>query len=401
MFFSKLLLAQFHSSCDGQRYREDVFQNVSLATAVKYGENTTIGGSFQELYMDIYVPAGDTETDRPAIVFAFGGAFIVGTREDMDGVCKAFARKGYVAATIDYRLLDLSNADSLQMSDVVVKASNDMRAAIRFLREDALNDNQYGINPDLIFSGGVSAGAVTAAQAAYFDEGDELPESFEDIITANGGIEGNSSTNTSISSAVSGVINLSGAVKDADFIDEDDPALFSVHDNGDVVVPFNMGASSLFPQGGVLEGSNLMHQQAEEVGLLNELIVVNSSSHVSYFLSSTGTVNFNTVMEDGASFIYDIVCEGFTSLDEQAIQPNVRVFPNPATTDLFVQVPEEAANLSVEVYDITGRLVLKEQRRNSTDHQLSIENLEAGSYMLKLVFQDERYAAVHRKVIIH
>ena len=132
--------AQNHATCDGMRYIDDVFANVDVTAGLKYGEGTTINNNFQELYLDVYEPAGDDAEMRPAIILAFGGSFIGGERTDLDWLCEAYAKKGFVAVTIDYRLYDLPLfplPTEEEMQNVVTKAVGDMKAAIRFLREDA------------------------------------------------------------------------------------------------------------------------------------------------------------------------------------------------------------------------------------------------------------------------
>ena len=61
-------------------------------------------------------------------------------------MCEYFARRGYVAASIDYRLYDgvlFPTPDSLVMADEMLKAVSDMKAAVRFFREDADQSNIY------------------------------------------------------------------------------------------------------------------------------------------------------------------------------------------------------------------------------------------------------------------
>ena len=57
--------------------------------------------------MDVYEPAGDHARNRPAMVWIHGGGFRGGTRHqgNVVGLARAFAQRGYVAASIDYRLL--------------------------------------------------------------------------------------------------------------------------------------------------------------------------------------------------------------------------------------------------------------------------------------------------------
>ena len=88
------------------RYRDDIFSTVAKTGAVTYRTAVTQQGATVNLQLDVYRPVGDTVTQRPLIVFVHGGGFSSGTRTSPEIVDEAtvFARKGYVTASIDYRL---------------------------------------------------------------------------------------------------------------------------------------------------------------------------------------------------------------------------------------------------------------------------------------------------------
>ena len=58
------------------------------------------------LYMDRYVAEASRETNAPCLIFAFGGGFVGGERDNPAYVpyFEYFARKGYAVVSIDYRL---------------------------------------------------------------------------------------------------------------------------------------------------------------------------------------------------------------------------------------------------------------------------------------------------------
>ena len=109
------------SQIDAQvRYLNEVFSDVNVTSDILYGTNVTVapllqGGApaAQPLLCDIYEPAGDTETDRPLIIYIHTGNFLpqylngsaVGTKTDSVAVelCSRYAKMGYVVASIDYR----------------------------------------------------------------------------------------------------------------------------------------------------------------------------------------------------------------------------------------------------------------------------------------------------------
>jgi len=223
IFFHQSTSAQNVEGCDGVRYYYDVFNDVSK-TLEQYGSNMLADGNPINLEMDVFQPLGDDVEKRPLIIWAHGGAFVAGERSEMDTLCYLFAKKGFVTATMSYRLypLTLGIPDSLDMLDAAIRAIGDMKAVVRHFREDAATENKYKIDPNHIYVGGASAGAMMAVQVGYLDNDDDIPDYFTDVLAVNGGLEGNtgSAQNQSYSSEVQGVINLAGAIHKLDWIQD-------------------------------------------------------------------------------------------------------------------------------------------------------------------------------------
>ncbi len=124
------------------RYRDLVFPTVSTTTNVTYG--SAIDGSAQTvtLLLDVYEPAGDSVTQRPAIVWVHGGSFCCGDKTSAEIVDEAntFARKGYFNVSINYRLEPGGCTGSAQPATCVLaiqEARDDAKTAVRFLRTNA------------------------------------------------------------------------------------------------------------------------------------------------------------------------------------------------------------------------------------------------------------------------
>jgi acetyl esterase/lipase len=76
------------AACGNGRYASDVFTDVQTTSGVLFGSNTVRNYATNtesapvELRLDVYEPQGDAAAQRPLLLFAFGGAFLSGTRTD-------------------------------------------------------------------------------------------------------------------------------------------------------------------------------------------------------------------------------------------------------------------------------------------------------------------------------
>jgi para-nitrobenzyl esterase len=287
-FASCNLFAQ--ADCDGERYRfTSANSNVSVSYDHAYGSNTNVYGVEEELVFDFYEAAGSTEAHRPLLIMAHGGFFLSGSNDGVDVVplCEDLARMGYAVASISYRLgvvnlLDLEN----ELVRAVWRGVHDSRAAVRYFRRSVEEEgNPWAIDADRIFIGGVSAGGFIALHHAYVDEESEIPASIDQAaLGLGGGLEGLSG-NSGFGSEVAGVFNICGALKDASWIAAGDEPLVSVHGTNDATVPFGADLVSLmgFPVTEV-DGSSVIHEQAEAVGLTHCFVPIEGADHVPHVL---------------------------------------------------------------------------------------------------------------------
>lgn len=115
-------------------------KNVRVEKDVVYGK-----GGDTELKLDLAAPA-DGPGPFPALVCIHGGGWRGGSRQDLAETIKVLAGRGYVAATVSYRLVPAATFPA---------QIEDCKAAIRWLRANA---EKYRINPDRIGVMGFSAG---------------------------------------------------------------------------------------------------------------------------------------------------------------------------------------------------------------------------------------------------
>ncbi|WP_235034221.1 alpha/beta fold hydrolase [Roseiconus lacunae] len=123
---------------DGLHRKPDV-------TFASYGDRT--------LAMDLYRPKGNWQS-LPAIVCIHGGGWRKGQKINFRNVAQSLAEKGFVTASIDYRL----SGEAPFPAHI-----HDCKAAVRFLRANA---KEFGIDPDRIGAIGHSAGGHLAALLA-------------------------------------------------------------------------------------------------------------------------------------------------------------------------------------------------------------------------------------------
>lgn len=382
---SYVLLAQDHPTCNTQRYRVDVFDNVKVTKDIKFGEGTTIAGNEQELFMDIYEPDDDAATERPVVVLAFGGSFITGSKRDLQFLCERFAQKGYVAVSIDYRLYDLPLIPlptETEMQDVVVRAIKDMKAALRFLDNDAKESNTYGIDMDWLFVGGISSGGITANHTAILDSTDSYSPAIQAAIAKNAPIYGITDSDESIQ--IRGVLNYSGGLHEASWLDENDPPFISYHENEDPTVPYKGGYAQIFGQNIIyLNGSYVMDSAAQAVGVRSTLNTINANTHVGYFLNAEKTTE---IINESALFMYNMICSETADLVERIVYKPYAFGPNPSEGILRINVN---GNASISLTDLMGRLIAEQSFTQSST--LSLVDLTPGSYLLNIQIGEKVY----------
>lgn len=258
-----------------QRYVDEIFAALDVRRGVEYAPG---------LFLDLYTPAGDTVTNRPVMIVASGGGFIEQDREAVEPIAEAFARRGYVAATIDYRVLGRQPANAEDLAIAGIEATHDMFAAVRFFRADAQGANSFGVRSDAIFVSGESAGGVMAAIAATIDPSDTIVGAdLRAYLDANGGPFGAVGGDLSTSSEISGAMPLSGAILELGWVDANSAVLFGAHEEFDPIVPCGTAVEGSSNTGLVVSGACAITDAYQTQGARSELFLVSGSSgHVEF-----------------------------------------------------------------------------------------------------------------------
>ncbi|SRR6056297_17876 len=388
-----LFLAQSKGQCPEDLLLVPQFE-VTQSTEL-YGSNTNLLGDTITLMMDIYAPDEDSLEKRPVLILAFGGSFTTGMRDDliMTTLCNQYAEKGWVAATIDYRLFpsSMGNPDSLELIDANMKAVSDMKAAVRYFRQSADEGNPYRVDPDFIVVGGYSAGAFTGIHTAMIDEDDDLPIFLEAIIANNGGLDGNTGSpeNQSYPSNVQGVLSFAGAIFDTTIINSTDPPIASLHGLADNTVPVDRGQAV----GTVTTfGSRLLHEQADRVGLQNVFTPLPGAGHFDFWFPFLYVAEKEAFTASSDQMFRDLYCGISTQAQPELVETmQLEIAPNPARQECVIYSESLGSPTDFVLINAMGQIVLEGQI-NSRSFRLDLSQVPAGLYWLRTDRNSKGYA---------
>ncbi|GAB4494891.1 MAG: hypothetical protein OHK0019_22490 [Saprospiraceae bacterium] len=227
------------------------------------------------VYFPADLPAGEK---RPLIVLVHGGYFIWGNYLDFDGFAKSLAQKGFIAATVGYRLCrrgdceiakltnnpcNVSWSNSFMPSAYV--AAVDVNDGIRWLQERA---DDYHIDPEKIAVAGHSAGAFTALNVAFLDQIE-----IQTVLPMAGTWPDYMAENLDPVDGIRACISMSGAVFNLDWMEQaevigENIAVGIVHGTNDGVVHYGQSVAVPCCQtyGAIVYGGCEIANLVEELG---------------------------------------------------------------------------------------------------------------------------------------
>lgn len=329
-----------------ERYQKEIFKEVMLKKDIKYGaapgywtSNPVddqpyievlmrgINYTYKEtdsldLKLDLYRPNTDTFMLRPLVLLIHGGAFYIGSKKCPTSrqLAVALAKRGFVVASIDYRLGFKLNAKDVDRSGY--RALQDAHAAARFLANRA---KEYGIDPNQMYVAGNSAGAIASLNLAFMDN-DERPESVVNVKKSEdlGRIEA-SGNNLKDKFQVKAVGNLWGAVNDVSIIDPDEQIpVLSVHGTADDIVPYDYNYP--FQKAYLVNrlvmnkmyGSKPIHDRLNQLKIPNKFISLDGMKHEpQYDLQENFSPIMDTIMVNLQRFFFEQTAPQITSPEKQ------------------------------------------------------------------------------------
>lgn len=236
-----------------------------------------------------------TGCKRPFILLIHGGGFGFGCKDNLEQECREFASRGYVAASIDYRLgwktsqaqcytnlgtsqfclADPTSAscpetsqctDRTNLHAAVYKAMQDVNAALRYM---AYYADAFNLDVNYFYIGGQSAGSVIATNTTYMNQ-NEINTLFSELVDINGnniyGKLNNNGNKLQAEFSLKGLYDCWGAVGDVNGIrgNADKIPMIAFHCEDDNVVPYAHGGVLKIACGtqlDVADGSSVIYNQ--------------------------------------------------------------------------------------------------------------------------------------------
>jgi len=258
-----IMIVSFSASGQGTerpvKFKDFVFDSVKLQANLIYKENPAPGIRQKYYRFNFYEPAGDPALYRPLIIWLHGGGFKFGTKKSggLPVWSKTFARRGYVCATINYRL---SKKHPLRHFPDLLQgcadAVEDVHEAVQFFKQ---HYQQFRIDTSRIILGGNSAGGMIALQAVY-----SSPAEMAALIHSGAGVHN--------PQHIAAIINYWGALFDINWLKNSHTPIVSVHGNKDRVVPYDDKKPPIY-------GSLAIHRMADSLQIPNRLKIYEGYSH--------------------------------------------------------------------------------------------------------------------------
>jgi acetyl esterase/lipase len=390
-FFSIIGSTYGQYCTNNNRYTEEPFfdsTEISVGANITFGSATDYQGNAYALKMDIYYPnlTVDPSPKRPFVMLFHGGGFSSGDKQsgDIRDLCIHMARRGFVCATVNYRLgYDFTEYGQYKAR---YRAIQDGHAALRYVVNNA---NTIRVDTSWLFVGGQSAGSLLALGMVYADpfELDSISMLYDTtaVSAALGNLytSGNSLTNTY---SIKGVFNNWGAVTETEVdVDEMIPTV-AFHGEQDSTVLIDTDNSFLHY---TLNGSRAIHYKLIANNVCTELTVDTTGGHgifrnaSSEFRASRASCFFKHIFCNTCTNFYstDSIpsnCSSPVGINEYNFSSNIKVYPNPFENSFSIQGID--GTLEITIYNCFGQIVYKDELSNG----IIQTNLVTGIYFLNI-----------------
>jgi predicted esterase len=293
--------------------------------------------------------------------------------------CFEFAKKGFVAATMNYRL------GNFQEGDVRYRAQQDAHSAMRFVVDQA---ETYRIDTTWLFIGGRSSGSMAALGLAYLDQNDW--NTIDSSSVSNLGLLNTAGNDINDEFTIKGVFNNWGNVQSAGVSESDQIPMIAFHGENDPIVRIDSSQMGDW-------GSRVLHEYLVVQGICSDLTVDPNGGHGVYdnpegakFRVQKTSCFFKSIFCEDCSSAYaeEAVpancASATTSTVNVAVAQKTEVFPNPSTNEINI-LTEPNFDGYFEIYNLIGERLLQ-----SVGHQIDIRSFHPGAYILVKRYTDGR-----------
>jgi len=351
------------------------------------------------LYLDIYQPEKNNLKKRPLLLFAHGGAFIFGDKENnmQRAIADYFVKRGYVVASINYRMGSILTE---AVERTFYRNVQDTRAALRYLVH---NKNQFGIDEEQIYLAGSSTGGIISLTTAFMDN-NEIPPSIGQGFMYRwrdlGGLDdsGNKFTNHF---RIAGVVSMWGGVSNLEMLNNHIPTLLFHGTDDDIVLngigaPFKefMGvfhgfASKLFK----MYGSAPIYDHLKAQNIPAKYVPFQGGKH-DVHLNPDGSLNarMDTICNEIGLFLFENVAKQYFNYHLAGSSMVKRDDPTP------VYQIDNIQNASVQ-WQIDGGLITKQTR--DTIHVIWYSSYTSGTITAFITNENEASCKKERKIAIN
>jgi len=362
----------------------------STANAV-YANALNRNNVMQELNIDVFYPGStfDTAALRPFVLMIHGGGFTIGQKEQMHYDCIQLARKGYVTASIEYRLGDPSDT-GLEILNRQYRAEQDARAAMRWIVDNAVI---YKIDTSWMFIGGYSAGSLISHGLIYTQQAEW--DAITPLVSLAMGDMDTSGNNLTNSYEIKGLYNNCGSIYGPNVNVNEMVPTVAFHKEYDHMVDIDTSGVGGF-------GSSTMYDWLNSEGVCTELSVdtnyylpTPTSQHcpwvdvqgvnfrvnrTSCFFKSVFCNACNTVLMDDS---LSTNCSTLLSVEEDNnSSPDFEVYPNPFIDQVsFIGLAE---GFPFEIRNGMGQIVLELRTSENT----KLDNLKPGIYFITITTEN-------------
>lgn len=310
------------AQAQGERFLDEVFDEVTVTDTVPYAFNTTVlplllnqPPAKRPLFFNLYEPADDDMEMRPLILLYHTGNFlprivngqVSGSMTDpyIVDLATRLSKRGYVVAVCDYRkgwnpISDVREVRVNTLINAAYRGVQDSRVCARYFRATAaFQNNPHRIDPNKITVWGVGTGGYISQATGSLDAYPDvlLPKFFGSDVTGDGiddpmvllPVNGDvnaeqvginpvtgdtlcfpSYTELGLSNEFQLSVNMGGALGDTSWLDANDPPMIGFHVPTDPSAPYDQGVLIVpTTQELVVEvqGSHLVGQVADDLGI--------------------------------------------------------------------------------------------------------------------------------------